>query len=87
MRYITRDEAIRFSGLEKVIEAENDNAEFIRYAENDQTVMSCSQASFYDADGFIMRVCVWYEHDRDQYEAVEQLDELDWKIVGYTTAD
>lgn len=83
MNYITRDEAIKLSNLKAVESAENDNAEFHKYDDNETTVVSCGSHGFYDNQGFNVTVRVFYEHNRADYDAAEQLDALDWTIAGY----
>ena len=84
MEYITRDEAVKLTNEAAVIAAEIDNAEFSHYADNDTTAVCAGQHNYYDADGFNVVVKVYYEHDQQEYDAAEDLSNLNWTIAGYT---
>lgn len=83
MKYITRDEAIKLAGEEAVVKAEKDNAEFSHYAYNNTTAISVGKSQSYDPDGFNVVVGVCYEHDREIFDASEDLSDLNWEIAGY----
>ena len=83
MEYITRDEAVKLAGEDAVVKAEIDNAEFSHY-EFDSVAVCVCQSQFYDADGFNVVVKVYYEHDKSDFDATEDLHDLNWVIAGYS---
>lgn len=83
MEYITREEAIKLVGEEDVVKAEKDNAEFSHYDYNDTTAISVGKSQYYENDIFNVVVGVCYEHDREIFDATEDLSDLNWEIAGY----
>jgi hypothetical protein len=86
MEYITRDEAIKQAGIDAVVKAEEDQAEFYSHDQINSTAIYSGVSQYYDTDGFNVVVRAYYEQDYDTAMSTEDLDNLDWTIVGYTVS-
>ena len=86
MTYITRQEAINKAGIDAVINAEQDNAEFYSHDQINDIAIYSGVSQHYDADGFNIVVRAYYEQNYNIAMESEDLSELNWDIVGYTVS-